>query len=217
MADQRRVWVAGGAAVAVILVFVVVWLITRDEGAVKDSRLVVVSVPNDLTLTLDGDEINPVGESAVAAGEHTLKASRQGFASETRSVRIGSQESLNVGFYLEANSPEGKEWYRQHPDQAREAEGARSREYDELNKRLLAKYPIISRLPVVGPRFRIDYGSSKQYPTDAEKIAIYIQASSPAGRDNALNWMRVNGFKAADFEIVYTTPTPGKWIYPSSR
>jgi PEGA domain len=200
--NERPNWIVGAiAAVLVLGVVGVVVMVTRGGEA----TLVVSSVPDDLRLTLDGKVIAQNGETTIREGKHTLTASRSGFEAKAETFSVREGETARFAFYLSANGPEGRQWYREHPDAEREKEGEGSRRFDETSRENTENYPMVRQLPYIGPSFRIDYGVSKAHPRDASKVGIYVKEFSPGGRVKALDWMRQNGYDPAHYEIIYVT------------
>ncbi len=204
MDDERKpTWLFGAVAAAFVLIVAVIMVVLTRGGG--NATLDAVSVPGDLRLTLDGKAVSQNGQTAIKSGDHTLVASRPGFAEQSRTFKVSKGETARFAFYLAANSDEGRQWYRDHPDAAQEKEGEGSRRYDEQSEKNTARYPMVKKLPYIGRSFRIDYGVSKAHPRDASAVGIYVKVFAPSGREKALEWMRDNKFDPADYEIIYVT------------
>ncbi|HET6293740.1 MAG TPA: PEGA domain-containing protein [Kribbella sp.] len=201
MLMQKKGLLIGGAVVTVLLVLLGGSLAFRG-GPV--SEVTVRSIPEDLTLTLDGHQIAANGTVKVKEGSHTLVAERDGFEGSTQTVEVSGGDPLRVKMYLYANGDAGREWVKEHPDQALEAEGEAGKRFDELGELLAAKYPIIQELPYIGPGFKVTYGSSQAEPDNSEKIALYIKLLRPEGKAKALEWMKGHGYDPAQYELIYT-------------
>jgi hypothetical protein len=200
--ESRRLWLLSGVAIVVALVLLGGYLVFRGG---PESKVTVRSVPNDLTLTLDGQPVAANGEVTVKEGTHTLVGQRAGFESHTQTIKVSDGKPLSVRMYLYSNSALGRDWEQKHPDQALEAEADAGRRFDERNRRITAKYPILQVLPYIGPGFKVDYGTSRARPDDPEQIALYVKLSSPTAKKDLLEWMRGHGYDPAAHEIVYTT------------
>jgi hypothetical protein len=198
MEDNPRSLVVGGVVVLIVLVLVGGFLLFR--GA-PEHKVTIRSVPNDLTLTLDGTPIAANGEVKIKEGTHTLVGERSGFKSHTQTIEVRDDTSVRV--YLFANSAEGRAWEKEHPDQALEAEAESGRRYQELTDRLEAKYPLLKQLPYVGPGFDVSYGNSKVKPDDPEVIAFYVTISDPQGKAKFQEWIRGLGLDIDTLEVVY--------------
>src|SRR6266704_6924246 len=98
--ENRRPVLIGAAALVIAVVLIGGFLLFR--GA-PESKLTVTSIPNDLTLTLDGHEIPASGDVKVKAGEHTLVAERKGFETYSQKVTASGGDPLSVKMYLYAN------------------------------------------------------------------------------------------------------------------
>lgn len=196
--NPRSLIVGGGAVVLILVVLIGGFLVFRGE---PEHTVTVRSVPNDLTLTLDGAPIAANGEVKIKEGTHTLVGERSGFKSHTQTLEVRDDTSVKV--YLFANSAEGRSWEKDHPDQALEAEAESGRRYQELTDRLEAKYPLLKQLPYVGPGFDVSYGSSKQNPNDPESLAFYVKLSDSEGKTKFLEWIKGLGLDINTLEVVY--------------
>lgn len=190
---MRRRWV-----LAIVPILIGAYLMFRGT----EHTLTVRSVPNDLALTLDGRRIDANGNTKLEPGAHTLVAERSGF--ETYRQTVDLDRDLAIRVYLFPNTPEGRRWEQDNPEQTLETEAEVARRYRELDGRLRAKYPILDELPYVGPGFTINQGVSKAYPDDPERLAFYLQITDAHGRQNALAYLAGHGFDPAGLELVYT-------------
>jgi hypothetical protein len=200
MQENRRIWLLGGTVVVMALVVIGGFLLFRGG---PEHKLTVTSIPNDLTLTLDGTPIGANGDVQVKQGRHTLTGERRGFESHSVTVDISQDSTLRM--YLYSNNAEGRAWEQNHPNEELEAEAEAGRRYQELNDRQQARYPILQELPYIGPGFTINYGKSKQHPDDPESLAFYIKVTDSEGKKKALEYLTGHGFEPADLELIYTS------------
>ncbi|HEY0471411.1 MAG TPA: PEGA domain-containing protein [Kribbella sp.] len=204
MENHRRVLVLvlalGGAVLVVVLVMVGGF---RVLGGTPSHALTVQSIPNDLTLTLDGMAIAADGAVKVKEGHHVLVGERRGFETYTQTIDV--RRDTSVKMYLYSNSAGGRSWEKDHPDQVLETEADAARRYEELTTRLQRGYPILQELPYVGPGFTVNYGSSKAHPDDPERLAFYIEVTDSEGRRKSQEWLTGHGYAPADLELVYIT------------
>jgi len=202
MLEENRRLMIGAAAIVVALVVIGGFLLFRGD---PESRLTVTSIPNDLTLTLDGHQIPASGEVKVKAGEHTLVGERKGFQSHTTTFKAQDGGPMSTKMYLYADSDDGREWTKNHPEQEQELEAEAGRRYDETQQRLEEKYPILNVLPYIGPGFKASYTQSKSDPSNPEAISIKIKLFGSDGRDKALEWITANGWDPNTLDIIWTT------------
>ncbi|GAA1637815.1 hypothetical protein GCM10009744_28900 [Kribbella alba] len=202
MDESQRSRVLGGAVVVVLVMVVVLggFLVFRSKPS---HMLTVRSIPNDLTLTLDGTAIAADGQVKVKEGRHTLVGQRRGFETYTQRIDLRGDSSVKV--YLFSNSADGRSWERNHPDQVLETEADAARRYEEMNGRLQRTYPILQELPYVGPGFTVNYGASEALPDDPEQLAFYIKVTDSEGRRKSQEWLTGHGYATADLELIYTT------------
>ncbi len=200
MDENRRLFMLSGTVVVVALVVLGGYLVFRGN---PEHTLTVKSIPNDLTLTLDGRQVPANGEIKVKEGKHTLTGERNGFQSYTQTVQV--TEDSKYKMFLFSNSAEGRAWEKSHPEEQLEAEGETGRRFDELNARLTAKYPILQELPYIGPGFTVNQGVSQAHPGDPEFLAFYIKVTDSEGKKKSLEWLTGHGYKPETLELIYTT------------
>ncbi|MGW6283156.1 PEGA domain-containing protein [Kribbella sp. NPDC055071] len=198
MDENRRLFVLGGTVIVVALVVLGAFLVFRGGSR---HTLTVSSIPNDLTLTVDGKQVAASGPIKLKEGQHTLTGERRGFESHTETVQLRQDSTYNM--YLFSNSAEGRAWEKSNPGQELQLEGEAGRRYEELGRRLQAKYPILAKLPAFGEGFSIDQGVSQAHPGDPESLAFYVKVTYPEGRQNAVKWMTERGYKPETLELIY--------------
>jgi hypothetical protein len=199
MDGSRRLWVLSGTVVAIVLVVLGGYLAFRGS---PEHNVTVRSIPNDLTLTLDGEPVAANGDLKVKEGKHTLTGERRGFQSYTRTVSV--QADTQVKMYLFSNGDVGREWERNHPDQVLQTEEEDGRKYQERTDRLTQNYPILQELPYVGPGFTANYGASKADPANPEKLAIYLKITFPEGKKASRDWLAGHGYDLSELELIYS-------------
>ncbi|WP_329004346.1 PEGA domain-containing protein [Kribbella sp. NBC_00709] len=199
--ENRRPLLIGVAALAVVVVLIGSILLLRGG---KETKLVVQSIPGDLTLTLDGHEIPANGEVKIKEGQHTLAGSRRGFESYSTTI-TATGETASYKMYLYANSAEGRQWAKTNPEQEMELEREAGKRYDEMNDRLRAKYPIMAFLPYIGDGFEATQTASKTDPTNPQAISIAIEVYGPQGKTKALQWITSSGWDPNTLDIIWTT------------
>jgi len=200
--DIRRPFVTGVVVVAVILALIGGFVLWRHD---PKAELTVTSIPNDLTLTLDGQPIPANGKLDVRPGTHTLTGTREGFHPYSQTFEVRGKDPVEAKVYLYASGPVGVEWGRNNPEQARAKEAEAGRRYDEIQRRLKLKYPILAQLPYIGPGFKVTYENSKSDPGNPEAISIKIRVFLPDGKEKALQWITASGWDPASPDIIYTT------------
>jgi hypothetical protein len=199
--ENRRPLMLAGVALAVVVVLIGGILLFRGGN---ETQLAVQSIPNDLTLKLDGHEIPANGEVKIKQGEHTLEGSRRGFQTYSTKI-VANGDGLNYKMYLYANSAEGREWARKNPAQQAELEAQAGRRFDEIQRRLRIKYPILSQLPYVGDGFQATYTKSKSDPKNPEAISIVLEVFGSQGRKKALEWIEGHGWDINTLDVIWTT------------
>lgn len=196
MGENRRLGVLSGTVV--VLVVLGVYLAFRGS---PEHNVLVRSVPNDLTLTLDGKPVAANGTLKVKQGKHTLTGERRGFESYTQT--FDARGDMQLKMYLFSNSEAGRQWEKGHPEQVLEAEEEANRKYQERTDRLTQNYSILQELPYVGPGFTVNYGASEADPTNPEKLAIYIKITFADGKKASIDWLIGHGYDPSKLELIY--------------
>lgn len=203
MDPNRRLFLLAGIVVVVaLLVFGGYRLMAGDGGPTY--KLTVTSIPNDLTLTLDGHEIPANGTVEVKAGRHALTGERRGFENHTRQIDL--RGDLDVKMYLFAKDAEGRAWEQSNPTEALQREAEAGRMHDEKVARQIARYPILAQLPYVGPGYTLYGGPTKNPdPDDPEKLAFYVQLRVPEAKvkPQLFSYLRSNDVDPAQLELIY--------------
>lgn len=170
----------------------------------QQSKVVIKSVPDDATVTIDNKTVTNNGTAYVQPGKHTIVASRNQFKSQTQNFTINKGETKDFSFYLLSDGDAGRQWLADHPDQASEIEGYYGTQITNRANNLYQNNPILDQLPAIDNTYRIDYGISKKTPPG--EYALYIQAADQGGRADALDWMRTAGFDPSKYEIYWVDP-----------
>ncbi len=84
-----------------------------------------------------------------------------------------------------------------------EKERAGGTSYQEKDAAVRAKSSIVDKLPALGLYFRIDYGKSLVSPDSNDSVALLIKAPDPQARQEALTWIRSQGYDPSDLEIIF--------------
>lgn len=191
--------------ILIIGVIFVVMIAIGLGGAYMQSqqgKVIITTVPNDSTVTLDGKTINNNGPVYIQPGKYTIKASRNLFRDQSKDFTIKAGETQSVQFYLLSDGDAATQWLSDHPDQASAIEGYYGAQIENKGTALYNNNTILSQLPVIDATYRIDYGNSQK----GGQFALYIQAADQSGRADALDWMRTYGFDPTKYEIIWVDP-----------
>ena len=186
----------------VLLVSLVFGFANYLQNRSLDAIIKTEVVPSDAKITIDGKKARE-GENRVKAGTYEVVFSREGFSKETRQVIVGKDSSQYVGAVLNPVDPKYADWYSDHPEDIKKAEGISSRSFDQLGTNKLREVPFIKSLPYVRASYRIDYGVSQKYTNDPSKFAIYISYKTDKDKETALEWINSQGTDPATLEIIY--------------
>ncbi|HSX48132.1 MAG TPA: hypothetical protein VLF41_01340 [Candidatus Nanoarchaeia archaeon] len=194
----------GMVVILLALVFGIAgWVAYRQS---QMGTLDLTIVPQDAQIILDGKGTIKPGTTSLGAGQHSLSFSRDGFGSQTTSVDIQKGQKNIQQIVLQITGTAGLQYYADHPDQAREAEGISGQKISDQASSIQQKDPIIAQLPFFRREWRVDYGKSQKHPEDPNAIALYITVASDADKQDALDWIRSVGYDPNKYEIIYQSP-----------
>lgn len=163
-------------------------------------EVTVASSPDDAEIVIDGKKASN-GANYLEPGNHTFTATKQGWQDAEINLTI-SEEVNRVNLILIPASTEATAWLNENPDEIikREAFASSNAQLSGLATR--KEYPIINKLPrsdIVGP-YKIDYGFDDQ---DGH-LFLLVSYSSTDGRKNAVEWLRSEGYKMSDLDVVFS-------------
>lgn len=203
---KRRLYIGIGViALGLVIAALLLGLQSRDKTATIEIQS---AVPNDASVTIDNGKVGSNSKNAVLPGKHTVAARRSGFEDKTQEVEVKQGETKIIRLIMTPNSEEGYTWLRNHPDLAVEYESMVGQQFDQASDKATQINPLIAYLPEVHRTWRIDYGASAAHPDDPGALAIIITyGGSDIDKQNALDWIKSQGFNPSDYEIIYKTPS----------
>lgn len=197
MTRERKTALIIGAIIALI----VGWVIIQAISSYNKGTLEMQRAPSNMTFTVDGKPQKALSFK-LSAGEHTIQGTSPGFATTTEKITIKRGETLKKDLLLVPSDYRGETWLQEHPDEAGLYSAKSSEQFDKDSEAMVDDNPIVLQLPQYGPGWTITYGSSVKYPNKTGAVAIHIWGSDPDMRQEALRWMRENGFDPSDMEII---------------
>jgi PEGA domain len=199
------------ATLIVLLAAAFIWVIVSVGNAITTSNNGTVKftvVPSDATLVIDSHTTTKSDTLSLAPGTHQVTFSRNGFNTQTITVTVAKGQTITQTIILTTANSTGVSYIENHPNEAAISDGVASAIVQKNGQIITSNNPLIELLPYVGADYDIDYGVSKKYPTNRDAVAIYITATTSAGRAHALNWITAQGFNPAAYEIIYQSSIP---------
>lgn len=152
------------------------------------------------------DNKSAVGASFYASpGKHTVTVSFSGFADSTQAITVKAGKTTHATILLQPNSGAGRQWLIAHPDEQNKRQTVVGQAFESTTQKRIDKLPLIQDLPYIERYFRIDYGPSKQHPDDSTASALYITTYGQPGVQQALDWIRSQGYNPDTLEIIYSS------------
>lgn len=180
-------------------------------------KITIDAIPDDSSVTMDGQPIHE-GDIYVKPGTHTLVASRKYFDTVTQKINTADYKNGDTIYLLPLpNSPEAMNWLNSHPAVQAARESAAGAVANQLQKRQLAKWPIIAKLPAYNSHYRIDY--SVEGDDISFQVTLYPIINGPADFDNykaqynqykseAVKFLKDNKIDPAQYDVTFTPSDP---------
>jgi hypothetical protein len=204
-------------AAVIMIIVLVLWAIISTVQHAGKTKVKIVALPHDSSLSLDGQAIKE-GSIYLKPGSHKFTATRQFFGDLTKTVNTKDLAAGQVLYLMPlANSAQALQWLTDHPETQTEREAAGGVESEQIQTALLKKYPVLAKLPQENLHYKIDY-SIDSSQTLKLHITTYGIINGPADyptyvqqtksyRQEALDFLSQNGLKSSDVAIDYT-PNP---------
>lgn len=193
-------FVSGGLiTIFIISVCLVLLGISRPKP-----NLDVVVAPDSATLIMDGKTHIKDGEQHVKPGRHTVVASLAGFSSVTENVNVTSKSVAKLTFLLSPNSAAGYTYLQDNQAEQLQREALGGQQFNSTVQQAVSSTGFIKELPYIGPglEFRIDYGGGAN---SSGKPIIYITGETAQAQQDALTWIKYQGYNPSTMDIQYVT------------
>ena len=192
----RKVLLIFTLIIVLFLMFKIVLYISR----IGETKVIVEVAPKDSLVFIDNEPAK-AGANYLSPGEYKIVGRKSGFTDAEQKITVGSK-SQNVYLLPEANSQQARNYLNNNPDAAKEREQLWDKISYQQGQSTKSKTPIIEYLPYtdIGGYFAIDFG-----PSDNPKIGteLIVSNSTSEGRQNALKWIRQQGFDPTDYYIKF--------------
>lgn len=181
------------------------FVVTHANSKNNKTGVNIQVVPNGARISINNRGTKE-GFTKTVVGRVHIEVSLKGFESTSQDIDVSAGETRFAGFALVPNTPETADWYDKHTKDKIEAEGLSSKTFDDLSNNATKKQPFVKDLPYIGPadEYRIDYGPDPNGKSTEQ--VVYITAGSQIGKDDALNWIRDQGYDPATMTIIYKNP-----------
>ncbi len=190
-------------AVVVCLIFIYATVYVIDHKNLTASLDVQVT-PVSSIIKINGNT-SSAGNIKVKPGTYKIIVTRNGFGSQSKTVKVAKNKTVYVGIYLLPDSSSTSSWYSTHPGDQRILEAITGNEFDSISSQLSAYTPLLKELPFIGPGldFRIDYGNESGNKSNIP--VIYITAPTAAAQQEGLTWIKSQGYDTSKLIIKYVT------------
>lgn len=185
----------------IIIILIFVFFATLNKKVATGVDITVA--PSDGIIIIDNKKAHS-GVNSLSTGTHTIEVKRDNFTSSTTDIDVIKNQVVIVPISLNPSNNEGEKIKSEKKTEFLALDGIISQQYTNQGDLVANAYPIIKDLPKdISPIFRIDYGTSKRYPNNPTKIALYISSDNPADKQAGLNYIYLMGYDPSDYEIIF--------------
>lgn len=186
-------------------------------GTLNKVKVEVVAIPEDSSITLDGEPID-AGVVSLEPGTHTLTASREFFTEVSVTVHTDDIVPSEPIYLLPIPStPEAFQLLEDNPELQQRREAAGAIQAEQKKRSIESRYPYIGELPHTTIDYKVDYGFD-----DEDQIFIEVTLYPPAAvtpgtdlyrqqlqqfKDDALGYLESIGVDTDQTEITFS-PDP---------
>lgn len=184
--------------VSIFVLILLFSLFSFGSNLDKTARITIEVAPSKATVTLNGKK-SKTGEVRVKPGKYTVKATRDGFESDEKTVEVIKGANEYIGLSLASTSSDTVSWYEDNPKDQKLVEKISSINFDQNSEK--NNDPILKNLPFVGPGeyYRIDYGSI----SSSGRVSLIISYTDPEYKNDGLEWIKNRKLDPQDYDITY--------------
>ncbi|MCL1797365.1 MAG: PEGA domain-containing protein [Eggerthellaceae bacterium] len=192
--------------VIIVIILAIIFSAKANSAATID---VLVS-PSTATVTINGKAYEN-GQHDIKAGDYHVEVTHEDFETHTEEITIvpGENYELNIRLAELKGDIEWYEWYADRPEEDALQTAIASKNYEKMVEEFVAKYPIVSILPYYCTKYEDNYAVYYEYKlyykmteNDSNMILV-IDDAAGNGREDALQYIRNNGFNPDDYQIEY--------------
>ncbi|HVX24094.1 MAG TPA: hypothetical protein VG992_01995 [Candidatus Saccharimonadales bacterium] len=177
------------------------------------AKISLVVLPPDSDVTLNGQGVR--GDTLyLQPGQYSLSVSRQDFGTNTKNITVQGKSPQTVYLIPIANTAAALQYLIEHPDVEAQIDAYGSKDTNQRQNALLAKYPFIQKLPAYNSDYRIDY-SLDASNNISFSITLYAIINDPSQstqyhaqlvrfKAEALKFLKNNGVDTSKYPIKYT-------------
>lgn len=196
MQRNKKLVLLGGL---VVLLLIVLFLL---RGRAPSTGVDLFVSPTDSTILVDGQKFSS-GKQSLKAGKHSITVQRDLFLKHSEEFEVNQGGLTRLAIALDPDGRSGEQWLVDHPKEADLREKVMSPIIAKQGDDVAKKYPIITSLPHIDNFYRVDYGTSKKYPNDTTKVALFVRYYTPEGKAQADEWLTFKGVNLSESEIIY--------------
>ncbi|MBL8160179.1 PEGA domain-containing protein [Candidatus Saccharibacteria bacterium] len=195
-----------GLIAAILVSLIGLGMINHMQQSGRTATITTLVAPaRGTTITINGVKVSE-GDVAVKPGVYKVTFSRDGFATESRTVNVKDKDTAEVAVVLDPSTAATREWYTANKADAEKAEQITGTNSEAIADAKINALPVMQRLPRVVDTYRIDYGSTQRDTDDESATALYITELAPGGEARARNWLKYQGYDATNTEIIVKNP-----------
>ncbi len=189
--------------IIIVSLLVGVFLAWKFYTTYFEGKIILNVVPSIAHLSINEADAGKTRSFNLKPQTYRLKVYSEGFEAQSFSINVSPHHTENQTIALKALTGQAIKYYLDHPQEAAIAEGVEGSKLNQTTDKAQVSAPILAVLPYFRRDWRIDYGKSRLHPDNPAAAALYITTINEAAKQEALDWMRSQGFDPAEYEIIY--------------
>ena len=138
----------------------------------------------------------------VEQGNREISLEMVNFSKDT--VNINTDQVKEAYLIIQPTNPAGERYFEQDEYAQIQIQNASSAEQSNGSENISQRYNFLDKLNIYGSGYTIGYGASSYMQRDPYSVAIYIDATTPQSRQEAVKAVTTDlGVSPGDIEIIY--------------
>lgn len=178
---------------------VIIWSII--QVVTPRATLLMSVAPNKVTVEINGKtkQVESGDKISVAPGDISISISRSDFETYTENINVENGKEFEVLVALNPLTDDARRLLNTENSQTI-IQRIANKKMEQGADELVAKYPIVSALPIKDKFFTITICNSHKEPNDASKIAICVYLYNSEAKKSAINTVTLKGYNLNDYE-----------------
>src|SRR5581483_1514584 len=133
--------------VIILILAALIFIPVKNSVSHKNKTPVTIEVaPTDSKVTINGTPAK-AGVQYLAAGSYEIRATRSGFADDSKNIKVQQNQPISVYLIPTPNTPEALNWLKANPDEQAQREILGGKKFNADQAFIKSTYPLLQKLP----------------------------------------------------------------------